>query len=72
VRGMVGDELKRAREAAGLSQEDLAFKARIHRTYVSQLERDKKSPTLTILFRICRALGVTPSEFVARVEKTKR
>ena len=65
---MVGRELRKAREAAGLSQEQLAFKAGVHRTYVSMLERDKKSPTLAVLFRLCAALGVSPSRFVARVE----
>jgi transcriptional regulator with XRE-family HTH domain len=65
---MVGRELRKAREAAGLSQEQLAFQARVHRTYVSMLERDKKSPTLTVLFRLCKALGITAAQFVASVE----
>ena len=68
---MVGRELRRAREAVGLSQEDLAFRAGVHRTYVSLLERDKKSPTLTVLFRLCKALGVSPSAFVRRVERRR-
>ena len=66
---MLGDELRKAREQAGLTQEDLAFKARIHRTYVSQLERDRKSPTLAVLFRICDALGISASRLIARVER---
>ena len=65
---MLGKELKRIREGAGLSQEKLAFAAGVHRTYVSLLERDKKSPTLAVLFRICKALNVPASELVARVE----
>ncbi|MFI5381827.1 MAG: helix-turn-helix domain-containing protein, partial [Tepidisphaerales bacterium] len=60
---MVGRELRKAREAAGLSQEQLAFQAGVHRTYVSMLERDKKSPTLTVLFRLCKALGITAAQF---------
>jgi transcriptional regulator with XRE-family HTH domain len=65
---MVGAEIRRAREAAGLTQEKLAELARIHRTYVSLLEREKKSPTVAMLFRLCSVLGVRPSVVIARVE----
>ena len=65
---MLGEELRKAREAAKMTQEELSFRAGIHRTYVSQLERDKKSPTLDVLFRICDALGAKASRIVARVE----
>jgi transcriptional regulator with XRE-family HTH domain len=66
---MLGDELRKAREKAGLTQDELSFAAKIDRTYVSQLERDLKSPTLDVLFRICRALGTPASKLIARVEK---
>lgn len=66
---MLGDELRAAREAAGFTQERLAFKAGIHRTYVSLLERGIKSPTIDVLFRICKSLGVSPSKIIARVER---
>src|SRR4051794_20172172 len=46
---MVGQELKAAREAAGLTQEKLAFKAGVDRSYISLLEHDHKSPTLDTL-----------------------
>ncbi len=65
---MIGRELRKAREAVGLSQEQLAFQAGVHRTYVSMLERDKKSPTVAVLFRLCKALGIRPSRLIARVE----
>ena len=55
---MLGRELKNIREAAGMSQERLAFEAGVHRTYISLLERDKKSPTFNVLLRICKALNV--------------
>jgi transcriptional regulator with XRE-family HTH domain len=66
---MLGDELRMARERAGLTQEQLAFRAGVHRTYVSLLERDLKSPTLNMLFRLCTALGISASKLIARVEK---
>jgi transcriptional regulator with XRE-family HTH domain len=65
---MLGEELRRAREAAGTTQEQLADRAGVHRTYVSLLERDKKSPTVAVLFRLCDALGILPSTLIARVE----
>ena len=68
---MIGEELRKAREAAGLSQEELAFEAGLSRPYVSILERDLKSPTLQSLFRICAALGIRASVLVARVERAK-
>jgi len=58
---MLGDELRKARQKAGLSQEELSFRAKIDRTYITMLEHDKKSPTLDVLFRLCDALGVPAS-----------
>jgi len=68
---MLGKELKKAREEAGLSQEKLGFEAEIDRSYVSMLETDKKSPTLDVLFRICDALKISASELIARVERSR-
>lgn len=69
---MLGAELRKAREAAGLSQEKLAFKAGIHRTYISMLEREKASPTLDTLLRICKVLRIRASDIVRRLEDAKR
>ncbi|MBI1902915.1 MAG: helix-turn-helix transcriptional regulator [Planctomycetia bacterium] len=66
---MLGDELRKARLAARLTQEKLAFHAGLDRTYISHLENDKKSPTLEVLFRLCRAMGISAAELVARVER---
>ena len=65
---MIGEELKKERLRIGFSQEQLAEKAGVHRTYISLLERNIKSPTLDVLFRICKALGVKPSRLVSRLE----
>jgi transcriptional regulator with XRE-family HTH domain len=54
-----------------MTQEELAFKAGVDRTYVSQLEHDKKSPTVAVLFRICDALGTAASKMLARVEAAR-
>ena len=69
---MLGEELRRGRLAAGLSQEQLADKAGVDRTYVSILERDLQSPTIDMLFRLCRAMGASPSGMIAAIEKDYR
>lgn len=69
---MLGEELLRARTAAGLTQERLAFRAGLSRPYISQLERNLKSPTLDVLFLICDALGISASELVGRVEAARK
>ena len=57
VRRRVGLNVKRLREAQGISQEDLADRAGVHRTYVSGVERGVRNPTITILEKIAGALG---------------
>jgi transcriptional regulator with XRE-family HTH domain len=66
---MLGTVLKEAREKTGLTQEQLSFQANVDRSYISQLENDHKSPTVDMLFLICKALGVRASEILAEVER---
>jgi transcriptional regulator with XRE-family HTH domain len=68
---MLGDELRKAREDADLTQEAVSATANIDRSYLSQLDNNKKSPAVDLLFRICDALKIAPSEILARVEKTR-
>jgi transcriptional regulator with XRE-family HTH domain len=69
---MMGQELRRARERAGLTQEALSFRAGLSRPYLSQLERDMKSPTVATLFLICDALDVRAAEIVRRVDAARK
>ncbi|HEY9651363.1 MAG TPA: helix-turn-helix transcriptional regulator [Coleofasciculaceae cyanobacterium] len=57
------------RTIAKISQEELADRAGIHRTYVSQIERGLKSPTLSVLFEISKSLGISASTLIAEVEQ---
>lgn len=66
---LFGKEVARLRKRLGISQEELAFRAEVHRTYVSQLERGQKSPTLNVILKLSRALEASASELVATVEK---
>lgn len=68
---MVGTVLQKMRLKAGMTQEELASKAKVDRTYISMLEHDKKSPTLDMLFRLCQAMDIKASQVIAKVEKLK-
>jgi transcriptional regulator with XRE-family HTH domain len=67
---MVGAVLRSVRLQRKLSQEQLATQARVDRSYISLLEHDKKSPTIDMLFRLCRVLEVRPSAVIAKAEKS--
>lgn len=62
---MFGEALKRWRSKRELTQEGLAHEAQITASYYGQLERGMKSPTLTVLLKLCRALDCTPAELLA-------
>jgi transcriptional regulator with XRE-family HTH domain len=65
----LGNVIRRLRQSEKFSQEELAHRAGIHRTYVSQLERGLKSPTIAILFKLAHALGIKPSKIVQMLER---
>ena len=68
----IGAVLRAAREKAGLSQQELADRADVHRTYVSMLERDEKSPTMDVFFRLCGGLAARPHVLVKQIEQANR
>lgn len=65
----IGKIIARYRNEKGLSQETLADLAQIHRTYVSQIERGLKYPTIYVLVQISKALDVKLSELIIELEK---
>jgi transcriptional regulator with XRE-family HTH domain len=56
--------LQNERKKNGLSQEKLAELADLHRTYISDLERGVRNPTITTIFTLCKALKTTPAELL--------
>ena len=46
------------RKAMGISQEELAFRCGVHRTYIGAIERGEKSPTLTTIEKIAKGLDI--------------
>ena len=63
-----GQVLQQLRQERGLSQEELAFESGYHRTYISLLERGKKSPSLQTIFQLAKTLKVEPSDIVERIQ----
>ena len=64
VRQRLGRNLRRLREAKGWSQEAFADEAGIHRTYVSDIERAARNPTITVVEKLAVPLGVTAAELL--------
>ncbi|QGN54176.1 helix-turn-helix domain-containing protein [Novosphingobium sp. Gsoil 351] len=59
IRQRLGRNVRRLREEKGWSQEDYADRAGIHRTYVSDIERGKRNPTVTVVEKLAGPLGVS-------------
>lgn len=55
---------RRLRAAADISQEELAFRAEVHRTQVSLIEAGERLPRLETLVKLAGALGVTTNDLV--------
>lgn len=71
ISSLVGEKIRFLRQQQGLSQERLAFKAGITPTYLGQVERAEKSPTLETLEKILSSLGLSFEElFQSEVDRT--
>ena len=64
IRQRLARNLRRFRDAKGWSQEKFAFEANIHRTYVSDIERGSRNPTIMVLEKLAAPLGVSASELL--------
>ncbi len=62
---LMGRNVREARKRRGLSQEDLAHEAGMKRSYLSDLERGRRNPTVRALGRLADALGVEPDRLLA-------
>jgi transcriptional regulator with XRE-family HTH domain len=65
---LFGQVLRELRHGRGLSQEELAFRSGYHPTYIGQLERGKKSPSLRAILSIATALSTSASKMLQRLE----
>ena len=64
----IGTRIKSRRKELKMTQTDLAEKSQCHESYIGQLERGIKTPTIEILFRIAAALDISLSEFLSGLE----
>ena len=65
IRERLGFNLRRLRRAKGWSQEAFADEAGVHRTYVSDIERGARNPTITVVEKLAVPLGVTAADLLA-------
>lgn len=59
-----GQRIRQLRKSRGLSQENLAFSAGVHRTYVGMIERGEKNITLSNIRKMADAFGISVSELL--------
>jgi len=71
VREAFGVVLRKKRKEQGYSQEELAHRAGITMRYVSLLEGNKRQPTISTLYLLCKALEISMGEFVSEIEREK-
>ena len=64
VRKRLGSNVKWLRLDKGWSQEDYADRAGIHRTYVSDIERAARNPTISVVEKLAKALKVSASVLI--------
>ena len=68
MKNKIGKNVRAAREAAGLSQSDLAEQIGTTRQQIGKYETDTQDMTLKRLFQIAAALGITPETLVKNLE----
>lgn len=70
--GALGRAIRSARDRLDISQEELAERCGLHRTYVGGIERGERNPSFTNIVRIANALGERPSQLLATAERERR
>lgn len=58
VCSVLGGNVKALRQVLGISQEELAFRAELDRTYISQIERGVSNPSVFVLLKVANVLDV--------------
>jgi transcriptional regulator with XRE-family HTH domain len=71
LREVFATNLRRLRNAKGMSQDELAYEAKISRSYLSQLEKGSFHVSIKIIGKLAKTLGVEPDEFLKRLTKRR-
>ncbi len=64
IKVLFGKQLRKIRMAKGISQEELAFRSGLHRTYVSSVERGERNISIVNIQKLAEALGVDISNLM--------
>lgn len=64
MRKLVGRNVRRLRQQAGMTQEELSAKSGFGQQYISDLELGRRNPTILSLYEIAQALGATPTALI--------
>lgn len=67
-----GNAVRQRRKQLEISQEELGLRAGIHRTYISQIERGLKSPSLNVMGFLAQALGIDVSQLIKIAEDLQK
>lgn len=65
-----GENLRRARGRAGISQEELGLRSSLHRTEIGLLERGERVPRIDTLIKVASALSIPPGELLVGIDWT--
>jgi transcriptional regulator with XRE-family HTH domain len=65
----IGDIIKRWRRLKGISQEELALRSRIDRSFISELERNQSSPSIFTVLKLAKGLGTCPGQFLVEIHR---
>jgi len=69
LKTLLGMAIKTQRASLGISQEELAHRAGLHRTYVSDLERGVRNPSIDSIEKLARALELSVSKLFERASE---
>jgi transcriptional regulator with XRE-family HTH domain len=72
IREILAANLRRHRKAAGLSQEELAHRAELDRTYISALERCQYAASIDVVDSLARQLGIEAADLLRPPAKALR
>ena len=71
IKRLVGENVRRYRLAAQLSQEELAARMNVEQGYISRLEAGTRNPTIVTLSEAADALGIQPAQLLEAIHQSK-
>ena len=64
ARKQLGEKIRHIRKKQGISQEELGFRAKLHRTYIGAIERAEQNVSIDNIHKIAKALKVSPKDLL--------